>query len=249
MSKDGWASTWRSEERWFLMRAVGAALMMSVVAGCGSAGSSDRTTAPPTTTAESVASAAAINLKPSDLPGFTASPLPRSALAAGLGAQVRACAGTAYLRRGSVRFASAVFSRVRGGDRQKVRSVVRVLPRRRLAVREVRTDASAKFRRCLTTYTNRGLGRASNRRVTYGAATFSDLPLRPSVADASTGYRVSYSARAVSGAHARFYVDSLVFALGRYVVELTTEGLDRPFPSVEERQLYELLVRRAARSV
>jgi hypothetical protein len=236
-----------------------AALAAAAVLGaCGGHGEAVRTItvgaaqAPrqgPLTAAKANAYAAFVNLKPSDLPGFTArargeeKETPQEQhiqerLLTCVGAQPRIESGSGETTHGSPWFTH------RSILNQSVSSSVSFLKSAAAGAQELAVLRSSRARHCLSRYlselfTGRHYGEAVIRHVSVAQG----IPPAPGT---TGGYAWRMRADVqIGGRLLPFYLDTLGFIYGQAEVRLLSSSLIVPFPATAEEELYRLLLRRA----
>lgn len=199
----------------------------------------------PLTQTQAKSLADAINLKSSDMPGYTATPSsPDTPQDKQQAEQFAACAGGTSPSKDIVDVSSPDFDRGAGTQQQEVSSDVTVLPTVADVQRDLKALTGSKARGCISTFLDKQLSESAGQQVTFGKSTVTTLPTSASGADGSFGYRISSTATA-AGQQIPFTADILGFSKGRVEVELTAFSIGQPFPTNEERDLFALLVRRA----
>jgi hypothetical protein len=221
---------------------IGAAIVTAAVAaGCGSSGgNSGRWTA-----ARSRAFADAVILKPSDVPGFTASPDSVTAAQRQAVAQLATCASAVDPGRRIVDIHSDDFGRGSGLQTVKVGSSVDVLPSVSLAQQDVVRLEAPRARHCVAAYATSALAQAPSSSVTFGTASVAPLTPPAGTSADSFGYRFVIPVAAGSATF-RFYVDLLVHRAGPAEVAFTDLAIGTPFPASDQRRLFSRIVGRAA---
>jgi hypothetical protein len=228
------------------------ALLCCLFVGCGASHArhtARSSHAPAPTRSRALAFAHAVNLKATDVPGFTATPrqeteTPREReLQRGL----RHCAGP-------VAFGGAVLDEQSPSFKVKrdvldlgVSSEVAVAPTPAAAASALRSIRGAHLQRCFSHYLTALLagqrgGGAQLRPVTIATGT----PPAPG-ASGSFGWRIT-ATMVVARIHISLYVDILGFVLGPARVTLVSSGAIRPFPALVQQRLYSLLLARARAS-
>jgi hypothetical protein len=234
---------------------AGLAGLVTAPSGCGAAagptkvptagGAAATATVPrPPTTAQATALGTAINLRPSDLAGYAATPGKPAASDRQSAASYAMCAGAADPGRRVAEIRSDDFS-VGGGLRaQQVNSSVTVMPSGELVAQDLRAIRSARGQACIASQLTRLFSTGAPTGVKFGTAKLGALAVPPGKTDGAFGYRVLIPGSA-GGTAFRFYVDLLGFASGPAQVQLQALRVDQPFDAAAERRLYALLVSRA----
>ncbi len=217
-------------------------------AGCGGSASTTRTLgADASMSAQAAASANAINLRQSDVPGMTAQfEHDREARSGPLGNCDQAAA------RAPLGFLSQRFGR--GGTRvlpsESVSSGVYLMASGAQAVREFAALGSDRARACIRHDVERTISKGERERAEpFLAAPVEVVSLAPlvrplPVAGMRRIVHLSQASRFTEG-RSTIYLDQGGFVVGRVLVELLTVGSPRPLPLATERRLLVLLHTRA----
>jgi hypothetical protein len=214
-------------------------------------------TVEPLTKAHAIAFAHAVNLKPTDVPGFLATPKHQqeheTPAEKRLERDLAHCTGGALEERGGLaKVSSKDFKLERGILRFSVNSGVSVTRTPAIATRELAAIRSSHVRTCLSRYLKLLLQsqilKEEKSRVTINPNSISlsiahGTPPAPG-ATGSFGWRI-VATIAVHNVKLRFYIDILGFVDGRAEVSLFSSGALRPFPAATQEHLYWLLLRRA----
>ena len=224
--------------RW---RLTSVAVLAVVAAGCG--GSSSNSTR--WTAAHARAFADAVILKPSDVPGFAASPPSETAADRQNVAQLAACAGAANPAQRIVDIHSDNFSRGSGLQLQRVGSSVDVFPSASLVRLDYVKFTATSARHCVAAYAAKALAQAPSSSVTFGTPAVQALTLSAGTSTNSFAYRFTIPVTAGSQTFS-FYVDLLFHGAGPAEVSFTDFGIGTPFPTSDQQRLFSLLINRAA---
>ncbi len=190
--------------------------------------------------------ALALNLKASDLPGFTAtSGAGHETLAEkGLGEKLKLCMGGAPSSDAWAKVGSTSFERYAQAFHASVSSSVTIVATPAQAIAELKALRGEHARACLTSFM-RGLlgGQAQDGASAKLVAIKGETPL---FRDASGTFAWSITGQlTLQGVTAKFYIELAGFAYGHAEVELLSFGLPLPFPGRDERELFSLLLARA----
>jgi hypothetical protein len=225
------------------MLALAATTML--LAGCGSSTHASSIGAPvgankPISSAQAVAYAHAVNLKPADLPGMSVLSPEGDAPASGpLEGEAARCVGGVNPDLMVAKIRSANFS---GPAHELIQSTVIVWPSAALATRDQAVGRSQRALACAQRLVSREFARRSGRTFRSGRVKVSRLASLPGVPQ-SAGDRIEIP---VLGAHpVSDYVDAVKFVYGRSAVTLLATGVLRPVPAATERRLLSLLYSRA----
>src|SRR5579864_4515511 len=223
------------------MVAVGAAVLAGVIVVLllgGGAGSSPEQ-----------AIAAAINLRASDLPGFTAQAPDHSGTGSQIDSRMRACVGSGWIAQHSgsqlADVSSPQFASGSGLQAEQVSSDVTI----KRSVGAVRSDLatieSGRIQGCLapaldgvTIPTRSGLP------VTIGNVQVTQFAPSSAGSDGSFGIRTTMLMNA-AGVNVPVVLDILGYAVGKDELGLITFGIGHPFSTPSEQQLSSLLITRA----
>lgn len=222
------------------------------VSACGSSSPSTTANAPPSTTANAPwtharaqAFAAGVILKPSDLPGFSATPHQTTAADRRNVAQLASCAGAVDPSRRIVDVHSDDFGRGSGLHLQQAGSSVDVLPSASLAAQDFAKFTAGGAQTCVSAYLARALSQSpSSSPVKFGTPTILRLAPPPGTTANSFGYRFVLPATA-AGVTLRIYADLLFHRVGPAEVAFNGAGIGTPLPARDEQRLFSLLVTRA----
>jgi hypothetical protein len=237
-----------------LAAALGLALACALP-GCGGGGRSARKpvpVAPSTSTsthAQAAAFAGAVNLKPTDVPGFAPSPShqPESSRERSLQRELQRCAGPLPFGGGVLDAQSPAFKLKRGVVDLSVSSEVAVARTSALAARALSALNAPHVRRCFSRYLDVLLaGQRYRGAVPQPVSILTGTPPAPG-ASASFGWRVTASF-SLKGITVSLYSDILGFVLGPARITLVSSGALRPFPATIQQRLYSLLLARARAS-
>jgi hypothetical protein len=201
-----------------------------------------------------------VNLRPADMPGFTATPNKAGSNQVAGGTATTACLGIGTPGTNTVGFHTDGFQRGNGLLRELVASYVTVWSTAGAVRNEfqgiTRAIHSPEASRCLI----RAFKQATGAKIPNGRVSAVKVRLTPvalgSVAGTYGNFGLSlsttatYSSSLPVGAHplrvtGSTYLDLLGVAVGRAEVELAALSVDRPFPSASEARLFSLLVSRA----
>jgi hypothetical protein len=238
------------------------AVLVAILAGCGSAGhktagaaklrQSHGAAARAPTRAQALAFARAVNLTAADLPGFRHSPKHDSETQREkrFSERLRRCAGVRGSDSG--RTGGALAEQDSGSFRLRrdvlelsVSSEVSVARRADLAARELAVIRSRRVRDCFASYLNLVL-----RSERHGGATLKPVSIQAGTPPApgaagSFGWRIT-EPFTVRGVRLSLYVDILGFVIGPARVTLVSSGAVRPFPAQIQQRLFALLLARAS---
>jgi hypothetical protein len=229
---------------------AGAALGAVLIAGCGGGGSTARR-ASPTTKAQAVAYARAVNLHAGDLSGFSSSdegeaeaPQPRQA-----GRDALRCIGGL----GPAQRTTAIFSTTLSAGPVRssrfVRSIVEVGPTHAELISNSAKSHSPRGRACFTRFLEALRTRINlerHGRGQYGPFRVSTVPI--SIPGVERGFLTSINETRLRRSGAiliHIYRDLFSFISGPAEVELEATGFSRPVAASTETQALGLLIARA----
>jgi hypothetical protein len=195
-----------------------------------------------------VAFAHAVNLTPSDVPGFAATEKHSSSSAGEkqLERQMLRCAGLAGSVKAVAEESSQSFRLKRQIVDLSVSSEVAVEPSAALAQKSLSAIRSSHVRGCFTRYLQQIFEREQVKGATAGPVTIqSGTPPAPGMSG-SFGWRVT-ATFVVRGIKVPIYLDFLGFVDGPSEVTLLSSGLLAPFPAGAQQHLFSLLLARARR--
>lgn len=201
----------------------------------------------PLTGRQAAALVQAVNLKASDVPGFTASRRRESSTPQEkrLAEETARCLGARSSTKALAEGSSESFEHRRGILALSVSSSVTVVTTPATATRELGQTRRGRVRGCLARYLGIVLGGLRRRGLQVGTVSVQEGTPPAPPGGASVGWRLSAT---LSDQRLRIpiYLDILGFATGQAEVLLFSSGLPVPFPAEPQQQLYSLLVRRAA---
>lgn len=217
-------------------------------AGARTAGSAHATTAPAKaklTHAQAIALGRAVNLRPSDVPGFTVAPEHKHETSAEkhLQSKLLLCVGPTGSEQGPGGSSSPSYARHRGLAQQGVSSSVNVAASSAAAAKGLAKMRSQHTRACLQDYLDAlfagsafGHGHVDHVSISLG--------IPPSFGTTgSFAWRIAVKFT-IHSIQVPFYLDVLGFVYGPTQVMLLSSGLPLPFPAAAEEQLFGLLVSR-----
>jgi hypothetical protein len=225
-----------------IMLALAATGML--LAGCGRSTHASSISAPVgagklISTAQAVAYAHAVNLKPADLPGMSVQSPEGDAPAGPLRGEAARCAGAVNPDLAVAKIRSANFS---GAAHELIRSAVIVWPSVALATRNQAVGRSRRALLCAQRLISREFAQRIGVKSHVGQVRVSRLAPLPGV-PGSVGIRIKTS---ILGAHAGSdYVDAGAFVYGRSIITLYATGILQPVPEATESRLLSLLYTRA----
>ncbi len=193
--------------------------------------------------------AAAVNLKPADVPGFRVSSerehQPETLTEKRLKPELRRCFGSTGEGKSSLLEASSrKLERSAGLASQSVSSEVTVSNTGAPTAAELKAVHSGRLPACLSHYFDLLLESQHVHGASIGPVTTREgSPPAPGMTG-SVGLRFTATIT-VRGVRIPFYLDILSFTDGVAEVTLSSFGLPQPFPSALEEQLFSLLVTRA----
>jgi hypothetical protein len=237
--------------------ALATALLVALVpaiGGCGGSGHAARKpasarSAATSTSAKAAAFASAVNLKPSDVPGFAASSnRPReSSRERSLQHELQLCAGTVPFGGGVIQAQSPAFKLKQDLLDLSVSSEVAVARTSAQAASALSALNGPRVRRCFSRYLDQLIaGERYRGAVPKPVSILTGTPPAPG-ASASFGWRVT-AGFVLNGVTVSLYSDILGFVLGPARVTLVSSGALRPFPASIQQRLYSLLLARARSS-
>ncbi len=211
----------------------------------------------PLTKANAIAFAHAVNLKPTDVPGFLATSRHEheheTPAEKRLQRELMRCTSGALEAHGGLAKASSKnFKLERGILRFSVNSEVSVTRTSAIAAKELMAIRSSHVRACLSHYLklllqNQFRGGEKSRAIlnpnSISLSIAHGTPPAPG-ATGSFGWRITATIT-VHNVKLRFYIDILGFVNGRAEVSLFSSGVLRPFPAAIQEHLYWLLLKRA----
>ena len=193
--------------------------------------------------------AEAIDLHPSDLPGFTVEASHDTGTGGQINAQLTSCLGVrstaTHVRPTLANIASPRFTSGSGLLSEQVMSRVAIRPTPATALADMADTAGRPTLRCVARALD-GVSIPTSSGVVVSIGDVHLQPLAPAVprADASVGVRTTLTmrgpARSVS-----LVIDLLMFAVGKDEISLWTTAIDHPFSGSGEHQLVSLMVGRA----
>jgi hypothetical protein len=222
-------------------------------------GSKKSAVPPPSTSlskAQAIALARSINLRASDVPGFTASAKEEktneTASEKRLEQEMLKCVGASGLGSGLGKSLaegrSDDFKLERGILNLSVHSEVSVAQSAALAGKDLGALRGSRVKACLSHYLNLFFKASLHSGTSIGPVSIqSGTPPAPGTAG-SFGWRIS-STFTVRRIPVPFYFDILSFAYGPAEVTLFSSGLPAPFPAKAQENLFSLLVARAEKRV
>jgi hypothetical protein len=243
------------------LAALAVAVIVVLVAGCGSSNTASNGASGAMTTAQDVAFARAVNLRAADIPELTeekAEPPDHETRTGPLGRAIESCDGAGGPARAIVGITSPEFRRstARGtvlvlGLSESVRSAVYFVPSAPLAAREYAATASSRASSCLMRnlvrehVTTKREGGAAQPFFTQIGVSSLPSPLRGlPIYWLRWSARLAFEAPGFRGRVPSFN-DYLGFAIGRAIVTLHERSGRCPFPATTERRLLSLLYSRA----
>ena len=200
------------------------------------------------TKAQAIVFAHAVNLRPSDIPGFHISSEkeePTSATEKHVEHELMHCVGAqGVVHKPIAEIKSGEFEREISGGHQSVSSEVEVVASSKVATEELVAIRSSRAQACLSHY----LGLLFNTLKLKGiavsqpkiSAISAPLPATP----LSAGYRIT-AVFTIKGIKFPFTIDIFGFLHGPALITLFTTAVPEPFPATSEQRLFELLVQRA----
>lgn len=247
---------------------VGALTLCALPGACGGGGSGKSAAARSTTTShtgptttggptgatgkpsararrEALALAHAINLRPADVPGFTASTAHERETAAEkhLEHELLRCVGEHGTETQVAEVSSDQFERQVSLRAEAVQSGVTVQRTPALAARELEVIRGPRVHACLTHYLDLLLAaRRSGGRLAPVSISQGTPPASGAAGSFAFRIRTTILARGVA---IPIYFDILGFVVGPAQVTLFTDGLPEPFPAASEEKLFSLLLARA----
>ncbi len=190
--------------------------------------------------------AAAVNLRPGDVPGFTATrePNSRQGNEPQLEERLGRCAGALGTRHTGEEASSPEFTRPGDQLGQRVNSSVSFLRSASSAAGELTILRSPRTRGCLVEYLQQLV---RGRRFGSTAPRISITPGSPPAPGSAGGFgwRVTAVFR-VKRLRVPYYLDVLGFIYRRAEVTLLSSGALIPFPAGQEERLFKLLLARAS---
>jgi hypothetical protein len=246
-----------------VIRRMAIGLMLLSVGGslvaCGSAGHPATTTpagaagtktasGKPLTKPQAIALARAVNLRASDLPGFTASTTakkqPESLSEKQLEREMLKCVGVLGVNNALAEASSKDFKFEHGILNLSVHSEVSVASTPALAAKNLTALRGKHVRACLSRYLNSFFKHSAigGARVSP-VSLLSGTPPAPG-ATGSFAWRIT-ATYTLHGIPIPFYFDILSFAYGHAEVTLFSSGLPEPFPAKAQEKLFSLLLARA----
>lgn len=190
--------------------------------------------------------AEAVNLRPTDLPGFSAVPKhgeSESPTERQLGNDMLRCAGGLGGSRGLGELGSGAYQRQIGLFNGSVSSAVSFSRSAAAASHELSTMRSARARGCLGHYIDRIFSRGRYAGRFKRVSLTQGSPPAPGTSG-GFGWRIT-AAISASAVRIPFYVDVLGFVYGSAEVTLVSTGVPNPFPAAGEERLFSLLLERA----
>jgi hypothetical protein len=226
-------------------------LFAGLLAGCGGVAASNARVAEPTVTrSQAVAYAAAVNLRPGDLTGFS-----------GLGGEVEVpapgpdaleyarCTGVANPADRVAAIASPEFSAGRAFDSRLIKSSVEVWPTAATVTLDKARSESAHGRACLVRdikAIHTKINRERKGQMQIGQFTIRSMPNPlPGAADGSQTRLDETRLHRNGEVFFHVYRDLLGFTSGPAEVELEAVGFVHPVPSRTEKQALRILLERA----
>jgi hypothetical protein len=191
--------------------------------------------------------ARAVNLRPSDVPGFHSKAKEskqKTPAEKRLGEELQRCVGTKSEKRPLLEESSLSFQRGASIAQQSVSSSVTVARTKAIAGEELKAINSTHARSCLVKYLTGLFAESSSSGVKIGPVKVAHGTPPAAGTAGSFGLRVSTSI-VVRSVQVPFYLDLLGFVEGSSEVMLQTSGIPEPFPAAAEQQLYTLLLERA----
>jgi len=195
---------------------------------------------------QALAYARAVNLTPTDVPGFTASAQrpKRSAREARLEHAMLRCAGSVGSEGALAEIGSKNFELKRDILNLTVSSEVTVAHSAAAASRTLAAIRDAHVRKCFSQFLDTVIKGENLGGATVGAVSIqSGNPPAPGTSG-GFGWRVTVPLT-VHQLGVSFYLDILGFVYGPAEVTLSSTGLVQPFPAAIEQQLFRLLLARA----
>jgi hypothetical protein len=202
----------------------------------------------PLTKRQAIALARAVNLRASDVPGFTASAKekkqPESVSEKQLEREMLKCVGVLGSDNALAEASSKDFKFEHGILNLSVHSEVSVASTPALAAENLAALRGKRVRACLSRYLNRFFKRSAVRGASVSPVSIlSGTPPAPGAAG-SFGWRIT-ATYTVHGIPIPFYFDILSFAYKHAEVTLFSSGLPEPFPAKAQEKLFSLLLARA----
>jgi hypothetical protein len=191
----------------------------------------------------------AINLRPSDLPGFVVEPPDHSGAGRQVDSRMTACVGSGWVaqHRGGhlVDVASPQFASGSGLASVQVGSDVTIVSSTNVVRRDLATINSGRIQNCLASALN-GLAITTQNGpvVTIDSTQVTPIAMPAGASDGSFGIRTTMTMSAL-GRSVPVIFDTLGYAVGRDEIGLTAFGIGNPFPAQSEQQLAALLISRA----
>jgi hypothetical protein len=244
------------------MRPLAALLALAAIGGplaaCGSdrrAGAATTSSAHTTTAkahaeakltqAQAIALGHAVNLRATDVPGFTAAPEHQHETGAEkrLQRKLLVCVGPAGSEQGPGGTSSPSFVRHSGIVQQGVSSSVNVAASSAAATKELAELRSQHTRACLQGYLDALFGGPTFKQghVDHVSITLGVPPSFGTTGSFAWRIAVKFTIHSIQ---VPFYLDVLGFVYGPSQVMLLSSGLPAPFPAAAEEQLFGLLVAR-----
>ncbi len=194
-----------------------------------------------------LAYAAAVNLKPGDVPGMQVVADEREAPApTAKGLALDRCYGDLGDRYHIAKVDSDKFSSVTGDEHVLIYSNVEVMPTETLAVRNNTVNASPRAFACARRFLPRALAEEGGPKVHFGRPVITRTPV-----PLPGGYGVTMSAAilglptAIEPTQPRFFTDGFAFLSDRAEIGLIVTAFPRPLPAASETRLVSLLYQRA----
>lgn len=231
-----------------------ALLATGLLIGCGGTTASVVGVASPTsgpiTKAQAVAYAHAVNLQPSDVPGFTSSGSETEVPKPGrYGLEYSRCRGGVSPARRIAKIESTEFSAGRAFYGKVMRSIVEVWPTPALVVSNHTTSHSPRGRACLVRdieAVNKQINRERKGRMAIGPFTITTVPNPLPGVSHSFLTTINETRLLRTGAiRAHIYRDIFGFITGPAEIELEAIGFGHPVPTSTEAKALQLLLDRA----
>jgi hypothetical protein len=205
--------------------------------------------AKPITKLHAIAIGHAVNLRATDVPGFSVSDAEahkhETAAEKRLEHEMLRCVGALDAGKAIAEVSSKDFKLERGIVMFGVHSEVSVAPTPALAAKNLAALRGRRVRACLSHYLTRFFKDSTRGQSTVGPVSIaSGTPPAPGAAG-SFGWRIS-ATFTVHRIPIPFYFDILSFAYGHAEVTLFSSGLPEPFPAKAQEKLFSLLVARAS---
>jgi hypothetical protein len=198
------------------------------------------------TKSEALVLARAINLQPTDVAGFKATPPSghETAKEKALGRELERCAHGAGEAHKLAEAKSDEFKREAGGLPQEVSSSVSVEQSPAYAEQDLKAIRSPLGQRCIVKLVNAALASKNLAGAKAGAASISEGTPPAGGTNGAFGLRLNVPIT-VQGVTVHAYFDFLGFIHGPEEVTLQSIGVNQPFPAATQEHLFGVLVQHA----